>query len=501
MSDPVRMEDSVYNLPKSYVSLIHLVDQSDAHCTHCGKCRERCELLSKPGWTYHDICDEARALVEDLRDVCAGEDEQSYTPGDERGCVGLPASEQVAVWMRHDALYEFSRTCFACNRCTCVCPHGISMTELWECLRACLREADILDAANTQFVKVDTTWDCFSVYRAVSGISYEGLDQLLVKPTDADEAGWTPPLSALVYDPKHAELVELAGQPRYTSGNEVQGSSSVPTGSVSSSVRSVLFVGCTLASYGDALVRKMAQWMNDEISPTYLMTQCCSSPLVNAGEIKRAQAWRREIIRAMVAAGVSQVVTICPGCEQILAAAAHEEGVSLTFRSFASLLREHSLALSGTVEDFPSRWLHLGSCHDRTGVHARDVEASMSALGFDLISCVDCAGCNATCCGAGGGVSSFDPARTEAHTLEKLRGAAQAGADEVMVTCPTCAYTYEGARRALPGEHLPHAHTYVELAFQEPIDWESVFAQLEGMWSGEYADWVRYQLIYDPHRG
>jgi hypothetical protein len=108
----------------------------------------------------------------------------------------------------------------------------------------------------------------------------------------------------------------------------------------------------------------------------------------------------------------------------------------------------------------------------------------------------------------------------------------QAGARTVVTSCPTCAYTLAFAQRgtgadadaqpgatsdAQPGTTsdaqpgvAPDAHHstaslaqpalvtschYLELFFDTPIDWDTVFAQLEGMWSGEYAPWVCQQLL------
>jgi len=78
--------------------------------------------------------------------------------------------------------------------------------------------------------------------------------------------------------------------------------------------------------------------------------------------------------------------------------------------------------------------------------------------------------------------------------------AQNAGAKSLVVSCPTCAYTYAKELRVLrKGESARlegfHAHNYLELVFDWHIDWESVFSRLENMWTGEYAAWVAHQLL------
>jgi hypothetical protein len=78
--------------------------------------------------------------------------------------------------------------------------------------------------------------------------------------------------------------------------------------------------------------------------------------------------------------------------------------------------------------------------------------------------------------------------------------AQNAGAQGLVVSCPTCAYTYAKelwAQRKGESTRFEgfRAHNYLELVFNWRIDWESVFSRLENMWTGEYAAWVASQLL------
>ena len=68
-------------------------------------------------------------------------------------------------------------------------------------------------------------------------------------------------------------------------------------------------------------------------------------------------------------------------------------------------------------------------------------------------------------------------------------------ADLIVTNCPTCAYTlaYQ-ARSQGKADPLPAHVNYLELIFANRFDWDTIFAQLEDMWSGEYGPWVIEQL-------
>lgn len=90
------------------------------------------------------------------------------------------------------------------------------------------------------------------------------------------------------------------------------------------------------------------------------------------------------------------------------------------------------------------------------------------------------------CCGAGGAVNSFEPDRVDGQTELKLSFAPEGST--VVTMCPTCTYTYAFYLMNHPRE-LGNKH-YAELLFDTQIDWDLVYAQLSGMWTGEYGPWL-----------
>lgn len=83
-------------------------------------------------------------------------------------------------------------------------------------------------------------------------------------------------------------------------------------------------------------------------------------------------------------------------------------------------------------------------------------------------------------------MSAFDPHQQTQQVEKKLTGVAEGST--VITMCPTCTYTYAFDLMGNP-RNLVNKH-YAELLFENQFDWNVVFAQLGGMWSGEYGTWL-----------
>ena len=55
--------------------------------------------------------------------------------------------------------------------------------------------------------------------------------------------------------------------------------------------------------------------------------------------------------------------------------------------------------------------------------------------------------------------------------------------------CPTCTYT-QVFQMINDGRSDLSCKNYLELLFNADFDWNTTFAQLGGMWSGEYGAWL-----------
>ena len=414
--------------------------ESGQACTSCGMCTERCELLAGLDWDLRAFCEESLVALDRLEEA------------DGKGTVPLP---NVAA-----NTYQFVRTCLGCDRCTSRCPEGLSMSVLRAAWRNILRAGGYIDDSEVAGLFVDSTWDIFSVFRAVQGIAYDDLPKLEVEPIDAE---WT------------------------VAGNRPK-------------AETLFFPGCTLCSYSPELTRAAFAWLEEHEGPCLLATQCCASTLEGIGEGARATAWKRRVIQAARAQGVKRIVTVCPGCELRLAPAAADNAPEIEFVSFARLLvdagvRVQAEALKGCALPVSV----VDSCQDRAGAHGpaiRQLFQDADTVPFPAT------GKDAWCCGASGSVNSIDPRFVRECTRHQMARGAQAGARTLITACPTCAYTYAFERwtRAAEGsadEEGVGSLNYLEAVFGTRIDWPATFRALENMWNGEHSAWTLAKLF--PH--
>lgn len=412
-------------------------------CIECGGCTQRCDLLQSGDWNLGRLC---RESVEAL----SGAD----------SLEGLRRAIDAS-----GELYRFVRSCEECNRCTVHCPQDLSMSEMWQPWRELVRLSGHIGDDEVGLIKVDCTWHTFSAYRAVQGIGYDDLPQVRIAPIDGAPA-------------KEAEPARGT---------------------------TLFFPGCTLCSYAPELTRAAFAWLDAHAGPCLISEQCCAWPLECVGEMERAVAWRERLVRAAAGQGATRVVTVCPGCERQLAAAAAVVAPHIEFVSFARLLVEAGVRVENcALEGLDLPLTVVDSCNDRAGGHGPYVRQL-----FERVDCraFPCTGEDAWCCGAGGNVASYDEELPRKRTRRSFGLCEQAGAKTLVTACPTCAYTYAFERwrsgGATPGKQapkplaasfIPGSVNYLEIVFGKRIAWPDVFGGLGDMWQGEHGAWVDEQL-------
>ena len=114
---------------------------------------------------------------------------------------------------------------------------------------------------------VDNEWHIFSAYRAIFGIGYP-------------------------------EIVALRDAAAYEPGT----------------FDTVFFPGCSLVSYAPDLTRRVGEWLTAAGFKWCMSDDCCGSPLMSVGFFDRAAAHREKIFEQIKAAGITRMVTVCPGC-------------------------------------------------------------------------------------------------------------------------------------------------------------------------------------------
>lgn len=420
-----------------------LFASAEASCTSCHACTQRCSLLEAREWDLRALCQEGLTIVrgaeslENLREALAG----------------------------HDSFRSFVLSCEGCDRCTATCPQQLHMSGVWQAAREMLRACRFLEDSALQLVKVDCTWDTFSVFRAVQGTSYCDLPLLRVEPIDAAEAGWVDPNAGTFSEVPQAETL--------------------------------FFPGCSLVTYAPGVTRSAFAWLSEHVGPTLLSTSCCGSTLGFMGETERANAWKERVVAAARDQGVKRIVCVCPGCAAQLAPVAARVAPEIEFVPLARLLVDAGVRVDAEAlgaDALPV--MVVDSCNDRSSIHGDAIRELFGNVDSVLSPC---RGADARCCGAGGGVNLHNKPLARQRTRFMLETARDQGARTLVTACPTCAYTYAFERweSKAAGDGSWDglgSINYLEAVFAERIDWPATFDALYDMWQGKQAAWVAERI-------
>ena len=331
-------------------------------------------------------------------------------------------------------LVQAVRGCFFCTSCKNTCFAHNDVCELIYAARVDFQNLGLIERAAWSSVLVDQEWDIFTAYRAIHGIGF----------------------------------ADLTRHKAYE-GHEAESDCAV-----------AFFPGCSLAAYAPELTREIFQAVDELGGKATMIDACCGSSLKSAGFYERAEALCSRNVDEIVASGAEQLVCVCPGCANDMRAALDARGVDVEVRSLAGWLAERGFKPKRALpEDAQGSLCISKSCQDRDGSYLEDLRA---VLGLEQDSFAVFHGC----CGAGGAVSAFDPDR-QARQVDAKLSFAPDGATVVSM-CPTCTYTYAFRLMQAP-RNVANKH-YTELLFQNQFDWDKNFAQLGGMWSGEYGPWL-----------
>jgi Fe-S oxidoreductase len=115
-----------------------------------------------------------------------------------------------------------------------------------------------------------------------------------------------------------AEPVEASVESELVAAG-VSGTESAPFSAINPGVDTLFFPGCSLVSYAPELTRRIGQWLSAAGFRWALSDACCGSPLMSAGLFERSRALRARLLEQIRAAGITRILTICPGCGEELA--------------------------------------------------------------------------------------------------------------------------------------------------------------------------------------
>lgn len=330
-------------------------------------------------------------------------------------------------------LMQAVRGCFFCTSCENTCFAHNDVCKLIYSARVDFQNLGIIPRDTWTDVQVDQEWDIFTAYRAIHGINFTDLTRHVA--TEGHTA---------------ATDCEVA-----------------------------FFPGCSMAAYGPELTREIFTAIEELGGKATMVDACCGSPLRSAGFYDRAEALCDNIASGLESSGAKKLVCVCPGCANEMKATLKRNGSDIETVSLSKFLAEHDFAAKRELPDTPL--CLTKACQDRDGIY---LEETCDVLGIDPGTPTVMKGC----CGAGGAVNAFDPNSQTQQAESKLDPVSDGST--LISMCPTCTYTYAyylmGNPRDINNKH------YAELLFEHQFDWDTVFSQLGGMWTGEYGEWLAH---------
>lgn len=378
-----------------------------------------------------------------------GQVEEAFTQ-----IMSYPEDERVDVTIHvvqeNPALYHALRRCCFCGYCTSTCRTHMLGADRMRDWRRLFAQAGIMPVDDTRLTLVDNEWHIFSAFRAIYGVEY----------------------------PDYLTLAHAAEQ----------GPGTVDT---------LFFPGCTLVSYAPELMKTVGDFLTNAGMKWAITDDCCGSPLESAGLPDRAAALREKIREQALAAGITRVITVCPGCGEEMAETFGEDIDIVPLPEVLQIIGESRLEArisTGFVPlaNVPSVTF-FDSCHDRyDGRHGVAIRKLLAAHAPQIEQReMDHNRKAALCCGAGGAVAAYDSDISSRRPWRVIDEARRTGADTMVTMCPTCTYTF--AQMRLEADYsrasINTLH-YLEILFGQEINWAQIFEQLGSMWSGEYGPWL-----------
>lgn len=455
--------------------------------------------------------------------------------------------EMAAIAGEHPAAVFAVRRCFMCGYCTLNCPTHVDARSMFTAARELFSLSGVVDGSGFSMTQVDKEWDCFTAYRAVYGIWYVDLPQIEDASALHAETLFFPgcPLASYSPDLTRQAFVWLqenegpavftdacCGSPLKTAGYGDRAESykkHLIERIISAKIKRIVCVcpGCaeelqsaldavigvedsahlpgkTLDLHG-AIAKDACGLKGSHLSEGVSAVQSISG-VTSSGALPEIVALPQLLADAGVRIDAVRARELaCEGAASEDAASgaatftAPEEHCASDVSSNSGSLISATCENASSIAKKAVCIAPFDSCHDRSGMFGRPLRALLQTPGVETVELAH-HGANTLCCGGAGAVSLVDP-DIKNQRIDYLLGgeAAQVGADLLVSNCPTCTYTAAQKRRADAQAGLSTSHAvscnYLELVFPGRFDWDTVFAQLEGMWSGQYAAWVRSVLL------
>lgn len=193
--------------------------------------------------------------------------------------------------------------------------------------------------------------------------------------------------------------------------------------------RKVFFPGCNLSGTRPMAVRKVFEFLQQAYPGIGVVLDCCSKPSHDLGRDAAFRTMFGDLRNWLNASGVEEVLTGCPGCQQMF----DHYGAGIRSRSIYEALADHPDLLPNFSEHADVKLHDPCAARFSAGTHEA-VRKIATTLGLNVVDMAH-HGAATLCCGKGGAAHRYAPSMAN-HWLEKLHG--DAGLNTVVTYCSSC---------------------------------------------------------------
>ncbi|MHA1481546.1 MAG: (Fe-S)-binding protein [Candidatus Thorarchaeota archaeon] len=205
------------------------------------------------------------------------------------------------------------------------------------------------------------------------------------------------------------------------------------------------YVGCTAGMRIPEVATNTAKILNKAGIEFAVMRDepCCGSVMMRTGKMDEAKKNAMKVAEAINATGAERVVVSCAGCLKTLRKDYAEKfGIKLPeivhiVEYAEELLKSEKLKPKGIEPKV--RVTYHDPCHmgRELGVYDSPREVLKAIPGIELVE-MDTIREAAICCGAGGGLRSYDGTLSKKISADRMQSVEKVGAEIVVSACPFC---------------------------------------------------------------
>jgi heterodisulfide reductase subunit D len=214
------------------------------------------------------------------------------------------------------------------------------------------------------------------------------------------------------------------------------------------------YVGCTAGLRLPSLAKSTAKILKTAGTSFAVLEEepCCGSVLTRTGKIVEAQKNAEKLASAITESGAKRIVVSCAGCLRSLKKDFPEKfGIELP-EVFHIVEYANELIMKGSVKPKDTgkqiRMTYHDPCHLGKEMNIYDAprEVLKAIPGVELVE-METIREAAMCCGAGGGLRSYDSDLAKKIAGDRIKSAESTGAEVIATSCPFCVTNLEAGRK------------------------------------------------------